>query len=42
MRHIGFLNGIFKVNENVIINPNIYYTTQAKSSELVLGNECSL
>jgi type IX secretion system PorP/SprF family membrane protein len=37
MRHIGFLNGIFKMNENVIINPNIYYTTQAKSSELVLG-----
>ncbi|HEY9340816.1 MAG TPA: PorP/SprF family type IX secretion system membrane protein [Hanamia sp.] len=37
MRHIGFLNGIFKMNENVIINPNVYYTTQAKSSELVLG-----
>lgn len=37
MRHIGFLNGIFKVDENVIINPNIYYTTQASSSELVLG-----
>ena len=37
MRHIGFLNGLFKVTENVILNPNIYYTTQAKSSELVLG-----
>lgn len=37
MRHIGFLNGIFKLNEDVIINPNIYYTTQAKSSEWVLG-----
>ncbi|MEO6134173.1 MAG: PorP/SprF family type IX secretion system membrane protein [Ginsengibacter sp.] len=37
MRHIGFLNGIFKVNENVIVNPNIFYTTQAKSSEIVLG-----
>lgn len=37
MRHIGFLNGLFKVDENVIINPNIYYTVQAKSSELVLG-----
>ncbi|HJY21426.1 MAG TPA: PorP/SprF family type IX secretion system membrane protein, partial [Hanamia sp.] len=23
MRHIGFLNGIFKMNENVIINPNV-------------------
>jgi type IX secretion system PorP/SprF family membrane protein len=37
MRHIGFLNGIFKLNDNVIINPAAYYTTQAKSSELVAG-----
>jgi len=37
LRHIGFLNAIYKVNDNVIINPNIYYTTQAKSSELVAG-----
>jgi type IX secretion system PorP/SprF family membrane protein len=37
MRHIGFVNAILKVNERVIINPNIYYTTQARSSELVLG-----
>ena len=37
MRHIGFINGIFKMSDNVIINPNAYYTTQAKSSELVLG-----
>ena len=37
MRHIGFLNAILKVNENVIINPNIYFTTQAKAKELVLG-----
>lgn len=37
MRHIGFLNAILKVNENVIINPNAYFTTQAKASELVLG-----
>jgi type IX secretion system PorP/SprF family membrane protein len=37
LRHIGFLNAIYKVNENVIINPNVYYTTQAKSSELVMG-----
>ena len=37
MRHIGFINGIFKVSPNVIINPNIYYTTQAKSKEMVLG-----
>jgi type IX secretion system PorP/SprF family membrane protein len=37
MRHTGFINGIFKMNDDVIINPNVYYTTQAKSSELVLG-----
>lgn len=37
MRHIAFLNGIFKVAENVIVNPNIYYTNQAASSELVFG-----
>jgi type IX secretion system PorP/SprF family membrane protein len=37
MRHIGFLNAILKVNENVIINPNAYFTTQANASELVVG-----
>lgn len=37
MRQIGFINAILKVNPDVIINPNIYYTTQAKASELVLG-----
>ena len=37
MRHIGFVNALIKVNERVIINPNIYYTTQAKSAEFVLG-----
>ncbi len=37
MRHIAFLNGIFKVTPDVIINPNIYYTNQASASELVLG-----
>lgn len=37
MRHIGFLNAIMKLNDNVIINPNVYYTNQAKASELVLG-----
>jgi type IX secretion system PorP/SprF family membrane protein len=36
-RHIAFLNGIFKLNDNVIINPNVYYTNQASASELVLG-----
>ncbi len=37
MRHIGFLNALIKVNDRVIINPNIYYTNQARSSEFVLG-----
>jgi len=37
MRHIGFLNAIVKLNDNVIINPNAYFTTQSKASELVVG-----
>lgn len=37
LRHIGFLNAILKVAENVIINPNIYFTTQAKSRDFELG-----
>jgi type IX secretion system PorP/SprF family membrane protein len=37
MRHNAFINTIFKVAENVIINPNAYYSNQARSSELVLG-----
>lgn len=37
MRHIGFANAILKLNDNIIINPNAYFTTQAKATELVLG-----
>lgn len=37
MRHIAFVNAILKVNERVIINPNVYFTTQAKSVELQGG-----
>lgn len=37
MRHIGFVNAILKVNADVIINPNAYFTTQANAKELVLG-----
>jgi type IX secretion system PorP/SprF family membrane protein len=37
MRYIGFLNGSLKLNEQVIINPNIYYTRQSNVSELVGG-----
>ena len=36
-RHIAFVNAILKVNENIILSPNAYYTNQAASSELVLG-----
>lgn len=37
VRYIGFLNGSFKLNDQVIINPNVYYTQQAKANELVGG-----
>lgn len=37
VRYIGFLNGSFKLNDMVILNPNIYYTTQAKAQEIVAG-----
>ncbi len=37
MRHIGFVNAILKVNERVIIQPNVYYANQAKASEIIGG-----
>ena len=37
VRYIGFLNGSFKVSSQVIVNPNIYYTMQAKAQEIVGG-----
>ena len=37
MRHTGFVNAILKVNDRVIINPNAYFSTQARASELVFG-----
>src|SRR4051812_34125517 len=37
MRHIGFLNGSFKINDQWILNPNIYYTREMSSYELVGG-----
>lgn len=36
-RYSGFLNGSFKLNEEVIINPMAYYTLQARASELAAG-----
>jgi type IX secretion system PorP/SprF family membrane protein len=37
MRHIGFINAIIKLNDQVIINPAAYYTRMASASELVAG-----
>jgi type IX secretion system PorP/SprF family membrane protein len=36
-RYIGFLNGSFMISDQWILNPNAYFTMQAKSSELVAG-----
>lgn len=37
VRYTGFLNGSFKVNDRVIVNPNVYASFQAKSYEIVGG-----
>lgn len=37
LRYAGFANASIKLNDQWIINPNVYYTTQAKSSEIVGG-----
>lgn len=37
VRMTGFLNGSFKLNDQWIVNPNAYFSMQAKSSEFVLG-----
>lgn len=37
VRYNGFLNGSFKLNEMVILNPNAYVSVQAKSYEIVGG-----
>ena len=37
MRHIGFVNAILKLNNRIIVNPNVYFTTQARATELVFG-----
>lgn len=36
-RYIGFFNASLKVADNVIINPNVYYTTQSGAQETVFG-----
>ncbi len=37
LRYTGFLNGSFKLNDEWIINPNVYYSRQTSASELVGG-----
>ena len=37
MRHTGFVNALYKANDRVILNPNAYFTTQAKSFSFMLG-----
>ncbi len=37
MRHTAFVNGMFKMNDRVILNPNAYFSMQARATELVLG-----
>ena len=37
MRNTAFINGSFKLNEQWIVNPNTYFSLQAKSYEWVIG-----
>ena len=37
LRHNGFVNGSFKLNDQWIVNPNVYFSYQAKSWEAVAG-----
>ena len=37
VRLSAFLNGSFKLSDQVIINPNAYYSVQAQSNEMVMG-----
>lgn len=37
LRYTGFLNGSFKLNDQWIVNPNIYYSRQTSVFELVGG-----
>jgi type IX secretion system PorP/SprF family membrane protein len=37
MRHIGFVNAIIKVNDRLILKPNIFYTNQVNAFALEFG-----
>ncbi len=40
-RYTVFLNGSFKLNDQWIVNPNIYYSRMAKANEVVLGGNAN-
>lgn len=37
MRQIGFVNAVLKLNDDLLLKPNIYYTRQASAQELTFG-----
>ena len=37
MRHTGFMNGSFLINKQWLLNPNIYFSSMARSYEVVGG-----
>lgn len=40
-RFIGFLNGSFKMNDMLILNPNAYFSYQTQATELVFGGNAA-
>jgi type IX secretion system PorP/SprF family membrane protein len=40
-RYIGFVNASIKLNDQVILNPQGYYTQQARASEFVIGGNAN-
>lgn len=42
IRQIFFASAILKPNEKLILNPNAYYSTQAKATELMLGLDANI
>lgn len=37
MRHIAFVNGILKLQDNLIVSPNVFFTMQAKAMQVAGG-----
>jgi type IX secretion system PorP/SprF family membrane protein len=40
-RYTLFLNGSFKLNDQWIVNPNVYYSRMARANEVVLGGNAN-